>query len=414
MAFKIGKANGHKEMLLALKGFLTNAKKAYNCQAGGGNTGTGFVSAERVSTSPVDETWTLTATSATNFTVVGSVSGSQAAATVGTPYDNGIVAFMIVAGTTAFVASDSFTFDVADGIGATEAWTVMSWDDDYGGAGEYELLMMAPGTSGTDEIYVGIQTYSNSGLDYYNWRLQGYTGYSAQATFYTQPGAIPDSSSDRVPSILLWDTELDYWLVGNGRRYILVIKVSTVYEFAYQGFLLPYGLPNQIPYPIAIGGTCPAEASTAKRWSSVDILHRAFWDPAGASGGPPYGKQSALKILHGSWLDVFNWTSEVTQNVSSVGVWPFMHSDYTGTSFDPNLWFSYLQMNIDGSYPLFPLIICGKYPNKNFYGEFQGIFALPGEQLASEDKITIGGIDYIIFGNCFRTGTNDYCALKME
>lgn len=406
MAYKIGKAKGHKEMLLALKGFLTNAKMSYNCQPGS-NTGNGFVSAERVSTSPVDETWTLTATSSTNFTVTGSVSGSKAAATVGTAYDNGIVAFLIVQGTTDFVASDSFTFQVADGLGSTEKWTVKSWDDDYGGVGEYEILLMAPGTSGTDEIYVGIQTYYDDGDDYYNWRLQGYTGYSSQADFYTQPGAIPDSSNDRIPSVLLWDSELDYWMVGNGRRYIIVVKVSTVYEFAYQGFMLPYGLPNEIPYPIAVGGTCPAEGADEKRWSSVDDQHSAFWDPR---GGP---SDATLKILHGSWIGVNNWIG-TGEDVDGLNVWPYMHSDYRYTNYLANMWFDALQMNIDGTYPLFPMIVCGDSPNINFYGELQGIYAVPGEQIAAEDKITISGNDYIVFQNCFRSGTNDYCALKLE
>ena len=62
MAFKIGYADGHKELLIALKGFLCNAKKAYNIAAGVGNTGDGYVSAERASDSPVAETWKLTAT----------------------------------------------------------------------------------------------------------------------------------------------------------------------------------------------------------------------------------------------------------------------------------------------------------------------------------------------------------------
>ncbi|MFX0194596.1 MAG: hypothetical protein ACFFCW_00615 [Candidatus Hodarchaeota archaeon] len=410
MAYKTGKANGYKDMLLALKGFLENAKKAYNCQPGS-NTGDGYVSAERASTSPVDETWTLTATSSTNFTVTGSVSGSQAAATVGTPYDNGIVAFTIIQGSIQFVSGDSFTFQVADGLGTTEKWTVKSWDTDWNGNGDYELIIMAPGSSGEDEIYVGIQTYFNAGGDYYNWRLQGYTGYSTQADFGTQPGAIPDLSTNRTPSILLWDNELDYWLVANGRRYVLVVKVSTVYELAYQGFLMPYGLPNQIPYPIAVGGTCPAEDADQKRWSSIDYLHRAFFDPA----GDVYTNHSTLKILHGSWLGVNNWQSETVWNVSGLNVWPYMHSDYSSSPyFPPNRHWAALEMNLDGSYPLFPIIICGDSPHKNFYGEFQGLFAVPGEQIAAEDKITISGTDYIVFQNCFRTSPNDYCALKLE
>lgn len=77
-------------------------------------TGNGTMSVPVINqgTSTVAETWTITATSATNFTVVGSVSGAKAAATVGTPYDNGLISFTITAGGTAFVASDVFSVPV--------------------------------------------------------------------------------------------------------------------------------------------------------------------------------------------------------------------------------------------------------------------------------------------------------------
>jgi len=61
------------------------------------------------------ETWTVTATSATDFTVVGSVSGTHANATLGTGYtsSNG-VSFLISAGNIPFVAGDKFVFNVVD------------------------------------------------------------------------------------------------------------------------------------------------------------------------------------------------------------------------------------------------------------------------------------------------------------
>ena len=60
----------------------------------------------------VAELWTATATSATNFTVSGFVSGAQGPATVGVPYNNGIVSFTITAGVTPFISGDTFTFNV--------------------------------------------------------------------------------------------------------------------------------------------------------------------------------------------------------------------------------------------------------------------------------------------------------------
>lgn len=63
-----------------------------------------------------EETWTITATSATTFSVTGSTSGSQAAATVDTLYDNGIIQFILVAGAVDFVASDSFVLSATNGV----------------------------------------------------------------------------------------------------------------------------------------------------------------------------------------------------------------------------------------------------------------------------------------------------------
>lgn len=60
----------------------------------------------------VAEQWTLTATSATTFTVTGFVSGAQGSATTGVPYNNGIVSFSLAAGATPFTAGDTFTFNV--------------------------------------------------------------------------------------------------------------------------------------------------------------------------------------------------------------------------------------------------------------------------------------------------------------
>lgn len=80
-------------------------------------TGNGSISAITVNQNTADEEqWTLTATSATTFTVSGFVSGAHAAATVGTAYDNGMVAFTITAGSTAFQAGDVFTFNVVANI----------------------------------------------------------------------------------------------------------------------------------------------------------------------------------------------------------------------------------------------------------------------------------------------------------
>ena len=90
MAYEIGTASSYKNALTKLKDFITNANDVSAAAADSGNTGDGTCSQPTAVNSAPTETWTLTATSATNFTVVGSVSGGQADATVGIVYNNGI------------------------------------------------------------------------------------------------------------------------------------------------------------------------------------------------------------------------------------------------------------------------------------------------------------------------------------
>lgn len=68
-----------------------------------------------------EQTWTITGIDDINFTVVGSVSGAQADAEVGVPYDNGLISFTIVAGVTDFelAGGDVFTFDISGGFVTT-------------------------------------------------------------------------------------------------------------------------------------------------------------------------------------------------------------------------------------------------------------------------------------------------------
>lgn len=424
MAYKIGYANGYKELLTALRGFLCNAKMAHNIAANVANTGNGYVSAERASTSPVDETWTLTATNATTFSVTGSVSGAQADATVGTAYDNGIVAFKIVAGGTAFEADDEFTFDVADGLGATEVYTEKRYDNDYDGAGEYETILMGPGTAGDDEIYTAIQTVSSAGDDYYNWRLMGMTAYSDVGMQY-----MPGITQGRLPRMLMWNQQIKYWLAANGRHYRMVAKISSVYEAMYMGFPLPYGLPTQFPYPLVVGGAaCPTTTASYNRYSSTQNDHRAFPNPYGNTAGTIVqgdfdadSYQSTLKVLLGT-----SWVRMLSKSGTTLGhtncCWPYV-SSYNASSYPQDLWtntgstnYGRLRENIDGSRPIVPVIPMIQSPVKHQVGELQGIGATPAfGGMAAEDPITDGlGNLYIAFPILPNADSTDFFAFKLE
>ena len=108
---EIGAASDYLDLLDKLETFLTATGSAFGLTYAG--TGTGVLSAYKGGASSVAETFTITATSATNFTVVGSTSGSIGPATVGTPFSHAKIAFLISAGGTAFIAGDVFTLATA-------------------------------------------------------------------------------------------------------------------------------------------------------------------------------------------------------------------------------------------------------------------------------------------------------------
>lgn len=94
-------------------------------------TGTGdgvLATYSAVDSAPV-ETWTVLCTvggAGGTFTVTGSVSGAQAAATSAVAYDNSIVAFTITDGAADWVAGDTIVFDVEIVGGVT---TLVRYDD---------------------------------------------------------------------------------------------------------------------------------------------------------------------------------------------------------------------------------------------------------------------------------------------
>lgn len=112
----------------------------------------------------------------------------------------------------------------------------------------YEYIAMGPGLTGTDEIYIGIQT-----TGYKNWKLRGYTGYSSLLDFDSQPGALA-CTNQYCPTLLLSSSTIQYWLIADGRRTIIIAKCGTSYECAYLGLILPYAPESQISYPMFIGG----------------------------------------------------------------------------------------------------------------------------------------------------------------
>jgi hypothetical protein len=273
-----------------------------------------------------------------------------------------------------------------------------------GGVAPDELILRAPGLAGADQIFVGVTTFENATADYYNWRLGGFTGFNNALLFGAQPGVNQNTF------LLLWNSPIPYWFVANGRRVIIVTKISTNYMMAYLGFINPYPSPNQYPYPLAIGGSFaisgePLATDTAWRWSSTFITANNFpmsskWDPG---GGVIADNTSSLRLRkpNGIWMALNTGFNAAYQDTDNSTIWPYMAGMIN------------LQQNLGpaAQSPLLPVILHDNTPE--VYGELDGVLATSGQAIASEDIIQESGSDHLVVQNIFRTGRNSYCAVKL-
>lgn len=239
-----------------------------------------------------------------------------------------------------------------------------------------ELIMMAPGLSGEEEIYIGFRCYQNTSADYYNMTAAAFIGYVPGNTFETQPGAM-------LSGVPAHNNRIDYWLTLNGQRIALAMKVGTpAYESCYVGKFLPYATPGQYPLPLICAGMLNGEPAT--RFSDT-------------SHSMPYkGNRTnfRMRFNDGAWRQPESWP------------WNNAYMARTGTSSTQ----SELR-DTEGSYSLHPII-----PNDNngIYGELDGVFYISGFNNAVENTAVVDGLTHVVIQDVSRTGFIDYYAIRMD
>jgi hypothetical protein len=401
MSSEIGTATNYQDLLNKLNTFLTTKGKAHDPSFVG--TGNGLISAWDGGASSVAETFTLTATDPTTFSVVGSISGNIGTATVGTTFTHAKLTFLISAGGIAFVAGDAFQINTAS-----------PWVSKRAVAGD-EMIWMAKGNDDAHEIYVGAKVFSDVGGDYYNWRLGGFTGFNSGNTFFNQPGAI---EGDSIPSPIttLWNSTIPYWFVANGNRVIMFAKVSSVYASMHLGFLSAYVSPGQWPYPLFVGGnmaftTEPAVGSARWKFSNTDYGMHSFWRGSVYPGGAGWTASSGrFRDPGGRWFGCTYESGYTDGNNYSASLWPYCTNDYG---------LLYLRENLDGTYPLLPISISSNNGpvlnvDVNTWGEFDGLKATTGQANASENTITEGFLTHVVFQDVYNTAKDAFCALALD
>lgn len=246
-------------------------------------------------------------------------------------------------------------------------WTILRFDDT---STSHELILKGEGLTGDEEIFVGFRTYENAAADYYNI-LQGvFTGYVSGKSFDTQPGAY-------LAGLPAHNNRIDYWLVCNAQRIALAMKVGApVYESGYVGKMFPYGRPSQYPYPVVCGGSFQGAADTRFSETTHNFMTRGSAN-----------NRLGLRTNDG-WLNP--------------NVHPYNNDVLCGTT---------QLRDTNGKYQLMPIELYGA---GGLYGSLDGLFHISGFNNAVENTVEIAGVTYVVIQNVWRTGFNDYYAMRMQ
>lgn len=290
-----------------------------------------------------------------------------------------------------------------------------TWDLDLNSAG-IQAVWQSPGVDGITQAYHGFWTNTVSASDVWNLRMVGFRFWNDQASHPSLPNVANLCTGKTMP--LTKTTAIAYWLVVNGGRYILVCRISGVYLAAYSGFILPYEVPADYPWPMAVGAIYNA---ATVRWDlSSAGGFRNFWDPGASSNGA--GNATGLSVMqpNGVWREFSNRHDSsgpegnpTDQATALRGLtWPYTGSP--GTSIQQ---LSAVRDCLDGSLPLLPVILAVP-PLPDFtgavLGEFDGVYAMNGFGNSAEAITRDGAIDVLSVTNVFRTSRQHWAGIALD
>lgn len=284
----------------------------------------------------------------------------------------------------------------ADLVSAGENWTQV-WSDSSD-----EIVLEGPGMSGTDSVLIGMKYIEDVGAASAEIQLSGMQGYLSSATSFDN-----HVNNQTEYSRLLFSENLSmpYWFYATGRRFVVVVKVSTNYESCYAGLFLPYCLPSEYPLPLFVGAVA-REGDDADDWRSTDEDHLTFTlgngyylDPSGlwnrcVYGGINDGESGVSPFSVSPWRD--SWRPSG---------WEIYRTEHFGyRTISENIISSY-----GGDYSLINKTLVRYFDTGGvLIGDLDGVYHVPGVGMSAETAITIGADSATVFQNAFRTSKQNY------
>lgn len=287
-----------------------------------------------------------------------------------------------------------------------QGWTQLRWTAPGSITATAELWLRGPGAGPDRQVFVGFQSGNDVTNGYYGWAMKGATSFDGALAFSLQPVGSP------TPWFNLWQNSIPYWFYVNDRRIIVVAKVNTTYQSMYAGFFLPFALPTEYPFPLAIIGSYP----TLDAYNLNNSGNRMFIDCGDEAGvfkrrGTPTWKEisnnsnsaNAQYDAHSNYfgLEALIWPCRVTK------------ADPSGNSTD---WsqrngFYKFRPNANNEYPLYQCHIIDPEA-KAWVGALDGAYATPGFNRTTEQTVTTGGRTFRLFQNVQRSTAKDFFAIE--
>lgn len=318
----------------------------------------------------------------------------------------------------------------------------------YNSISEKEVILEGAGLSGSDEIFVGIKSYSilNGITTAYNWHLNAMTGYNSGLAYASQPGISPASSPSTGGGcyVPLMNASMDFWFFITGRRILGIVKTSDVSTTHYQSFFLglldPFQTTTEYPYPIFVAG-CSARRDALWDTSIPDVGGLTEMIGIASRSGPGY-----TRVANGTWNSVSNSRTAYAGSVSRTATYDYTvypcgenrlpqagdenyvvgegyidFQDLFPNAGVPGSPAHNLRRTPDSGGDLFLLIPAtliwssDDEVDRGPIGHLPGVYAVNSDgTLTSEDTITQGGDEYTVFAGGQRTERCSFMAIKME
>jgi hypothetical protein len=210
---------------------------------------------------------------------------------------------------------------------------------------------------------------------------------------------------------------------------------------AYLGFYNSFGTGTEQPYPIVVAGMCPQkETRFNSNRESVSFFANPCTRNFSTVNSTHVSGPVLTRFVDGQWLQFVNRVESFSNSATSSAEnnprvvtpmnWLRMQTVSNEDDWDTGSWGWDTFVPITGltpTYelhptpstpsnlvPIWPIGFQMQTPSKQILGELDGVFwvSVFGSGLVSEDSIEIGGEQYRLFQNGFRTESYQYIAVK--